>query len=85
MLELLGLFATILCVAYPIPQTIEIIKTKTCKVNGYSITMRTIGCFLFVIYLLLIPNSSLYVIINCAFGVLIGFVQGYYKIKGKPC
>ena len=80
-MEALAILGTSLLFLCPLPQTIM------CLRNGHAdglatggLLMWMFGCTFMFWYLMLLPNTSIYVLINYGVGILFSSVQCFYKL-----
>ena len=79
-MDIIATIATIILVLCPSQQTLRSIREgHSDGLAGIGLLMWLSGCILMTIYLLSIPTSSIYVIINFVVSIVMASIQTYFK------
>jgi uncharacterized protein with PQ loop repeat len=79
--EVFAFIGTSLLFLCPLPQTIMCIKNGHANgLSGYGLFMWMFGCLCMFVYLISLPQPSMYVIVNYGVGVCFSVIQLFYKL-----
>jgi uncharacterized protein with PQ loop repeat len=79
-METFAIIGTSLLFLCPLPQTIMCIRNGNADgLASSGLMMWMFGCLMMFIYLMSLPNTSIYVLINYGVGIIFSFIQCFYK------